>query len=88
MFFDTAKINVKGGDGGDGCMAMRRVTLSSHFISLLSTSLFSFKFLLSKRITRVSWTCYTRRSFDSNLEAHVEAMEAMGETCILSVTKA
>ena len=26
MFFDTAKINVKGGDGGDGCMAMRRVT--------------------------------------------------------------
>ena len=24
MFFDVAKINVKGGDGGDGCMAMRR----------------------------------------------------------------
>ena len=24
MFFDIAKINVKGGDGGDGCMAMRR----------------------------------------------------------------
>ena len=25
MFFDVAKINAKGGDGGDGCMAMRRV---------------------------------------------------------------
>lgn len=24
MFFDVAKINVRGGDGGDGCMAMRR----------------------------------------------------------------
>ena len=24
MFFDVSKINVKGGDGGDGCMAMRR----------------------------------------------------------------
>ena len=24
MFFDVAKINVKGGDGGDGCMAMQR----------------------------------------------------------------
>lgn len=24
MFFDVAKINVKGGDGGNGCMAMRR----------------------------------------------------------------
>jgi GTPase len=24
MFFDVAKINVKGGEGGDGCMAMRR----------------------------------------------------------------
>jgi GTP-binding protein len=24
MFFDVAKINAKGGDGGDGCMAMRR----------------------------------------------------------------
>ena len=24
MFFDVAKISVKGGDGGDGCMAMRR----------------------------------------------------------------
>lgn len=24
MFFDVAKVNVKGGDGGDGCMAMRR----------------------------------------------------------------
>lgn len=24
MFFDVARINVKGGDGGDGCMAMRR----------------------------------------------------------------
>ena len=24
MFFDVAKINVKGGDGGSGCMAMRR----------------------------------------------------------------
>jgi len=24
MFFDVAKINVKGGDGGAGCMAMRR----------------------------------------------------------------
>lgn len=24
MFFDVAKINVKAGDGGDGCMAMRR----------------------------------------------------------------
>ena len=24
MFFDVAKVNCKGGDGGDGCMAMRR----------------------------------------------------------------
>jgi GTPase involved in cell partitioning and DNA repair len=24
MFFDVAKINVQGGDGGNGCMAMRR----------------------------------------------------------------
>lgn len=24
MFFDVAKINVKGGDGGDGCSALRR----------------------------------------------------------------
>jgi len=24
MFFDIARINVQGGDGGDGCMAMRR----------------------------------------------------------------
>jgi hypothetical protein len=24
MFFDTARVNVKGGDGGAGCMAMRR----------------------------------------------------------------
>jgi len=24
MFFDVAKVNVKGGDGGNGCMAMRR----------------------------------------------------------------
>eukprot|EP01041_Mallomonas_annulata_P006136 gene6136-12423_t len=24
MFFDVARINVKGGEGGDGCMAMRR----------------------------------------------------------------
>ena len=24
MFFDVAKINVKAGDGGDGCMAMQR----------------------------------------------------------------
>lgn len=24
MFFDTARVNVKGGDGGDGCNAMRR----------------------------------------------------------------
>lgn len=24
MFFDVAKVNVKGGDGGDGCVAMRR----------------------------------------------------------------
>lgn len=24
MFFDVAKINVQGGEGGDGCMAMRR----------------------------------------------------------------
>ena len=24
MFFDVAKINVKGGDGGNGCMAMQR----------------------------------------------------------------
>lgn len=24
MFFDVARISVKGGDGGDGCMAMRR----------------------------------------------------------------
>eukprot|EP00981_Chlorochromonas_danica_P008350 scaffold2136_cov170-Ochromonas_danica.AAC.4 len=24
MFFDIARVNVKGGDGGDGCMAMRR----------------------------------------------------------------
>lgn len=24
MFFDVARVNVKGGDGGDGCMAMRR----------------------------------------------------------------
>ena len=23
-FFDVAKVNVKGGDGGDGCMAIRR----------------------------------------------------------------
>ena len=31
MFFDVAKINVKGGDGGNGCMAVSiiiRVNLS------------------------------------------------------------
>lgn len=24
MFFDVARVNVQGGEGGDGCMAMRR----------------------------------------------------------------
>ena len=29
-FFDVARINVKGGEGGDGCMAMRREYCIEH----------------------------------------------------------
>lgn len=30
MFFDVARLNVRGGDGGDGCMAMRREFCVEH----------------------------------------------------------
>ena len=73
MFFDTAKINVKGGDGGDGCMAMRRVTTK---ICLFQN--FEFTFTISKSLCR---------NFDWSLEDLVVAMEGMGVTFTLNAMK-
>ena len=61
MFFDTAKINVKGGDGGDGCMAMRRLTpiVPRYFyppLHILSASVLSIVLKFCSRPTTVlSW---------------------------------
>jgi len=61
MFFDVAKINAKGGEGGDGCMAMRR--LPSLFMAIV--------------VYNIEWNSGSTVLSTEALVAEMEAVEAL-----------